>query len=361
MGGKPKNTIPGAAVVVTGAAGHLGRQLAPLLKDFLLVAVDLVCPVLDHPWTQFCSADLSQPDSTELLAHLIRQNNVQVVIHLAFVLDPVRTGAIDEQRQWEINVRGTRHVLEAIERANRAGGQVRLFVYLSSVTAYGSELPTAVREDAPLGGHTFSYAMHKVETDLLCQEFHPRLPGCAVYILRAHIFLGPAIDNFILRAFRGQPSGRGWLARIVEKLGWRLPIILPRDQRYEGAFQFVHVEDVARLLQWLCHHYEPGRLVILNVQGKGKALTNSETAAIVGARLLRLPSYKLVEGIFWCLWWGGLSGVPPKALPYFTGSYIMNCDRLRGVLGPEYDRIIRYTSEEALRDAVSQKPMARAC
>jgi len=119
VGGKPKESIPGAAVLVTGAAGHLGRQLAPLLKDFLLVAVDLVCPVLDHPWTQFCSADLSQPDSTELLAHLIRQNNIQVVIHLAFVLDPVRTGAIDEQRQWEINVQGTRHVLEAIERVPR--------------------------------------------------------------------------------------------------------------------------------------------------------------------------------------------------------------------------------------------------
>lgn len=350
-------TAKSPAVLVTGIAGNLGRTLAPLLKDRLLVGVDLVCPSLDHPCTQFCQLDLSQPDAPGVLAQLIHENDIRVVIHLAFVLDPVRTGAVDEQRQWQINVHGTRHVLEAIEETNREKLQVELLIFLSSVTAYGSNLPEPVHEDAPLNGHTFSYAVHKRETDLLCQESHPRLGGCAVYILRAHIFLGKAMDNFILRALRGQPSGRGWLAEWVRRLGWRLPLILPRGRRYDGLFQFVHIEDVARLLRWLCSHYVRGRLEILNLQGKGKPLTNLDCAAIANARLLRLPSYRLVAFLFRLLWWIGLSGVPPKALPYFTGSYTMNCDRLIALLGNDFDQIIRNTSEESLRDTVN--PLGR--
>ncbi|MBI4461281.1 MAG: NAD-dependent epimerase/dehydratase family protein, partial [Acidobacteria bacterium] len=257
-------------------------------------------------------------------------------------------------RQWEINVQGTRHVLETIQRANQKKLQVELFIYLSSVTAYGSNLSRAVREDAPLEGHTLPYAVHKRETDWLCRASHGRLRGCAVYVLRAHIFLGKAMDNFILRAFRGQPSGNGRLARWVSRLGWRLPVILPRGQRYDGLFQFVHVDDVARLLHWICEHYEPGKLEVLNVQGKGQPLSNPECAAIAQARMLRLPSYGFVQSLFRLLWWSGLSGVPPKSLPYFTGSYVMNCDRLKALLGDEYDRIIRFTSEETLRDAFSR-------
>lgn len=340
-------------VLVTGIAGNLGRRLAPLLKDYLLVGVDLVAPILDHPCTQFCQLDLSQPAAPAILAQLIQESNVRIVVHLAFVLDPVRTGARDEQRQWEINVQGTSHVLGAIEQVNREPSQVQLFIYLSSVTAYGSNLPEPVREDAPLQGHTFTYAIHKRETDRLCQAAHTRLGGCAVYILRAHIFLGKSVDNFILRAIRGQPSGRSRLARWVERRGWKLPFLLPRGRRYDGLFQFVHIDDVARVLHWLCSHYLGGRVEILNLQGKGKPLTNPDLARAADTRLLRLPSYRLVELLLKLLWWSGLSGVPPKSLPYFTGSYTMNCDRLRLLLSEEFDRIIRFTSEESLREAVS--------
>lgn len=345
--------VPVTGVLVTGIAGNLGRRLAPLLKDYLLVGIDLTCPTLDHPCTQFCQLDLSQADAPGVLAGLMRENNVRIVVHLAFVLDPVRTGARDEHRQWEINVQGTAHLLEAIEQVNRQSPQVELLIFLSSVTAYGSDLPEPVREDAPLGGHSFPYAIHKRGTDLLCQAWHGRLNGCAVYILRSHIFLGKAMDNFILRALRGQPSGGGRLARWVGRRGWRMPLVLPRGERYNGLFQFIHIDDVTRLLRWLCLHYIRGRLEILNLQGKGRAVTNLDCAAAARARLFRLPSYRLVQSLFSLLWWCGLSGVPPKSLPYFTGSYVMNCDRLRALLGDDFDTLIRHTSEEALRDAVT--------
>lgn len=344
--------MPSSAVLVTGIAGNVGRRLAPLLKDYLLVGVDVICPTLTHPCTQFCQLDISQPEAPELLEQLIRENNVRRVVHLAFVLDPVHAEVVKEKRQWEINVQGTRHVLQAIERANRTQVQVELFVYLSSVTAYGSDLPEPVSEAAPLLGHTFPYALHKRETDQMCQAWHRRLNGCAVYILRSHVLLGKEMDNFILCALRGQPSGRGWLANWVRRRGWRLPIILPYGRGYDGLFQFVHIDDVSRLLQWVCAQYLRGKLEILNLQGKGAPVTNMQCAAAAGTPLIRLPSYRLVRFLFYVLWWLGLSGASPKALPYFTGSYIMNPCRLQALLGKDYDRIVRHTTWEALTEAV---------
>jgi len=344
--------VPSSAVLITGIASNPGRHLAPLLKDYLLVGVDVICPMLEHPCTQFCQLDVSQPETPELLEQLIRENNVRKVVHLAFELAPVRAGVAEEKRQWEINVWGTRHVLQAIERANRTQLQVELFVYLSSVTVYGSNLPEPVNEDAPLLGHTFPYALHKRGADQLCQAWYRRLNGCAVYILRSHIFLGKEMDNFILSVLRGQPCGRGWLAKWLRRRGWRLPMILPRGRRYDGLFQFVHIDDVSRLLRWVCTHYVRGKLEILNLQGKGTPVTSAQCASVAGTPLIRLPSYRLVQFLFHVLWWLGLSGVPPEALPYFTGSYIMNPRRLQALLGEDYDHVVRYTTWQALTEAV---------
>ena len=51
-------------------------------------------------------------------------------------------------------------------------------------------------------------------------------------------------------------------------------------------------------------------------------------------------------------WRFGLTSVPPKAVPYFTGTYTMDTTRLQKFLGPDYEQVIRYTVEEALADSV---------
>jgi len=38
-------------------------------------------------------------------------------------------------------------------------------------------------------------------------------------------------------------------------------------------------------------------------------------------------------------------------LPYMTGEYIMNTDRLRTFLGGEYESVIRYTIADAFADS----------
>ncbi|MFQ5662469.1 MAG: NAD-dependent epimerase/dehydratase family protein [Terriglobia bacterium] len=350
----PVDSASPPAILVTGLAGNLGQRLAPLLKDHFLVGVDLFAPRLEHPQVEFCPLDISHRDAPAVLAGLMLDAQVRKVIHLAFVVDPARTGALTAQRQWEINVRGTAHLLEAVERVNHPRRQVDFFLYLSSVTSYGPLLPGPVGEESPLEPHRYTYALHKKETDEMCRARHLQLNGCAVCILRGHIFVGAGVENFIVRALRGQAGERTWLGRWVQRRGWRVPLVLPRGEKYRGRYQFMHIDDAARLLAWLCRNYEPGRLMILNAQGGGAPVTADDCARLAGLRLLRLPSYRLVGLLYRISWAVGLSPVPPEAFPYFAGSYVMKTERLERLLGTDYARIIQFTTEEALRANVGR-------
>jgi hypothetical protein len=42
-----------------------------------------------------------------------------------------------------------------------------------------------------------------------------------------------------------------------------------------------------------------------------------------------------------------------------TGEYIMNTDRLRRFLGPEYEDVIRYTIADAFADGVKPETLGR--
>jgi nucleoside-diphosphate-sugar epimerase len=336
------------AILVTGLAGNTGRHLTAHLKEFLLVGVDLFLPQVEHPRVEFLPLDLSQENAPAALTTLLREAAVRQVVHLAFVLDPARTGALSMARQREINVRGTEHLLDAVEQVNRERRQVEQFLYLSSVTSYGPHLPEPVREGYPQQPHTYTYALHKKETEDLCRARFSRLNGCALTIVRGHIFLGPRVDNFIVTALRGQPSPHTRLGRWVRRRGWRLPLLLPRGEPYGGLYQFMHIEDAARLLAWLCRHYQPGKLTTLNAQGRGAAVTGEDVARLAGVRLWRPPSYGLVALLYRFFWAVGLSAVPPESFPYFAGSYVMNTERLEDLLGSEYSRIVQFSAAEAL-------------
>jgi hypothetical protein len=51
------------------------------------------------------------------------------------------------------------------------------------------------------------------------------------------------------------------------------------------------------------------------------------------------------------LWRLKLSAIPPDAVPYMSGQYVMNTDRLKKFLGPDYERVIRYTIADAFADS----------
>jgi hypothetical protein len=110
---------------------------------------------------------------------------------------------------------------------------------------------------------------------------------------------------------------------------------------------------MARLIAWILRHPERGPLTILNVAGRGDAIDLQRCAGIAGQRIRRLPGRHACRAVLQLLWSMGLSGFPPDSLPYLLGSCTVDTSRLQAFLGSDYEQIIKFTAEEALRDSVS--------
>lgn len=340
------------AVIVTGAAGNLGIRLLSLLSDFKVYAVDVTAPPSSLA-VEYHRLDLADPRSSAALVQLLRDSNAAAVVHLAFIIDPVRMGVLDVPLMWKINVAGTERVIDAIAEANRTGSQVARFIYPSSVSVYGPDTPANVTEDYPMGAHTLTYAMHKQEAEKLLDRKAAKLAGCSTYILRPHIYAGASMQNYLVGALRGTPTGRGRLGKWMRDHSVRLPLLLPMGREYlEKEFQFVHVDDVARVIAFLLRRKEPAReRVVLNVPGKGPAITLRDAARLARAKVIRLPGRAWCRWTLQLMWKLGVSGIPPEALPYMIGSYTMDSRRLRAFLGDDFDRVIQFTVEQALEDS----------
>ena len=340
-------------VVVTGVSGNLGQRLLPLLQGYSVIGIDLRPPKTDSA-IQFEQMDLGEEASCRQLYELLRDKKPHAVVHLAFVIDPQRTGVLDRDRMWQINVAGTARVMEAITEANRnIDDGVRQFIFPSSVSAYGSDLPGPVVEDYPLEGHTLPYAIHKRESDEVVQQRAPALRSCSAYILRPHIFAGASVENYLMGAFRGTPNGKGARAARMRQENKRLPCMLPYGQKYlDNQIQFVHVDDMARLIAFvLKREPESQRLTVLNVAGRGEPLTFGKCVELARAKLVRVPGRWGMRKVLQILWSRGVSAIPPDAVPYMSGQYIMSTERLKKFLGPEYERIMKHTVTEAFMDS----------
>jgi len=339
------------SLLVTGIGGSLGTRLLPLLEGFHVIGMDI------HPPPQgsfeFEQIDLGQEASCNRMAQILRETKAVAVVHLAFVLDPVRTGILDQDRMWRINVAGTARVVEAIAEANRMGGKVAKLIYLSSVAAYGPNLKRPARENDELKAHTLAYALHKKEADLAVQARARELGGCDVYILRPPIFAGAAVQNYMINCIRGTAYGPGRIGKAMSRRGKKLPMILPFGRTYLGRkFQFVHVDDVARLIAWILSRPKaPDSLTILNVAGRGEPISVARCGEVAGNRIKRMPTVSLCRKIIEMMWNMGVSSVPPDSFPYLIGSYLMETSKLQNLLAAEYEEVIRHTNETALEDA----------
>jgi nucleoside-diphosphate-sugar epimerase len=244
--------------------------------------------------------------------------------------------------------------MEAITEVNRsAENGIKQFIFPSSVSAYGSDLPAPATEDSTLAAHTLPYAIHKKESDEVVRQRCTALRGCSVYILRPHIFAGASVENYLMGAFRGTPNGKSERAERMRAAGKRLPCMLPRGKKYlDNRLQFIHVDDMARLLHHILQREpEPQRLTVLNVAGSGEPLTFAQCIDMAQAKLIRVPGRWAMRQVLRFLWKQRISAIPPEAMPYMTGEYIMNTDRLRRFLGPEFEHVIRYSIRDAFADS----------
>ena len=176
-------------VLVTGAAGHLGRVLLPLLladrRVAAVVAFDRVAPNLRHPKLEIVVGDILGPALASAL------EGADAVVHLAFV---VLTGSLgrqhrDRARARAINVEGTCRVVALAQRAG-----ARRLVYTSSVAVYGAwpDNPPLIDESWPRRPVTgFAYGEDKAEIENWLDRFESEPGGLALTRLRLHAVVGP--------------------------------------------------------------------------------------------------------------------------------------------------------------------------
>jgi nucleoside-diphosphate-sugar epimerase len=203
--------------------------------------------------------------------------------------------------------------------------------------------------------------VHKMEADRVVQQRSPGLRGCSVYILRPHIFAGAAVDNYFMEAFRGIPGGTSKRAERMRERGTRLPAMLPRGIQYlQNKIQFVHIDDVARLITHILKKQDPEaqRLTLLNVAGRGDALTYDQCVHMAKAKLVRVPTKKIFELVLRFLWNQKISTIPPDVVPYMTSSTVMDTTRMQEFLGSEYKNVIRYSIADAFAECFKQEAAA---
>lgn len=255
-------SLDGARVVVTGAAGFIGRHLCQALVDCQVRRVVTVDPrpisplsLGPVPRTEVVYAARSVLEPIDDLI-----DGADVVFHLAAhvsvpesVQDPLGDGVT--------NAVGTLSLLEACRRSG-----VKRFVHSSSSAVYGTPEYIPVDERHPTRPLS-PYGLSKLTAERYALLFH-ELYGLSVVGLRYFNVYGP-----------GQPVGGGYAAVIplfLDRVARGLPVPIEGDG--SQTRDFVHVYDVvaANLLA-----ASSGFVGAVNV-GSGRATSIGDLARLIG-------------------------------------------------------------------------------
>ena len=257
-------------VLVTGAAGFLGSHLV----DQLLAEGDLVTGVdaFTTGFREFLAGPLGEDGTGRgrhftlvetdlrrpLPAALFRDQ--EAVFHLAANAD-VRGGVADPHVDFELNVRVTHELLEALRRSD-----VERFVFTSSAVVYGepSQIPTP--EDYR-GRQTSLYGASKVAAEALVEAY------ANYYGLRAQVFR--------LVSLLGERYTHGVVFDFVKKLQADPSLLeILGDGRQQKSYLYVEDAVDGMLLAFRSHPPAPGEVDAYNL-GHDQVLTAREIADLV--------------------------------------------------------------------------------
>ncbi len=316
-------------ILVTGGSGYIGSRLMAALAARSdveeVIDVDLRPPRESGEKIRYVQRDVSR-DMRDVFADPARP--VDVAMHLAWVLDPLR----DAERQREICIGGTQRFLDGC-----LAGNVRHVFFMSSGTANGANPAHArpVSEDAPLRDEFhFQYSAEKREAEELCRRFAADRPGTLLQIARPTVVGGPNVSNFIFRS--------------IDK-----PVVF-RALGHDPEIQFVHEDDVAAALVRIVESRAPGAF---NIAADG-TLRISEAYRLLGARVLPLP-LPLLYAIADVAWRNGLTRLveaPPNFVYFLAYPWLISSRRLKEELGFRF----RYTTRETLESFKAARAARKA-
>lgn len=244
-------------ILITGAAGYVGSQLGErLAASHAVCGVDIRTREGAFPVTVMDVRDTG-------LADFMREKNITHVVHLASILQP---GA-DPERDYDIDVNGTRNVLQACVEAG-----VGHFTCTSSGAAYGyhADNPAWLDENDALRGNTaMPYAHHKRLVEEMLAEYRQQQPQLRQLVFRPGTILGAHTNNLITDLFR-KP-------RLLAIRGSASP------------FVFIWDQDV---IDAIAQGIERDSAGIYNMAGDG-ALGIDEIGRLLGKPVVHIPALVL--------------------------------------------------------------------
>jgi UDP-glucose 4-epimerase len=291
-------------VLVTGAAGNLGRKVTDLLSgEGRVVAVDRVRAHETAPQVEVRSLDLARAGAPQALATMGQEGCA--IVHLAW------------QTEGKNNLTLTRHVLAAA--GELAPSQL---VHVSSATVYGAWPDNAVpltEAAEPRPNPQLDYAVQKRASEVLVERWARDHPSTAVAVLRPACTLGATDQGPLYQALAAT----------------RLPPL-----GSEGRFvQFLHLDDLASAVTHVLARNLAGTYNVAPDSGVSEVVAG---ALAGGSASLPLPAAARAVLAAW-VWHLSRHGAPRGADAYAEHSWVVSADKLR-LTGwqPEY------SSEEAL-------------
>jgi nucleoside-diphosphate-sugar epimerase len=291
-------TTDGAVVVVTGAAGRLGRRVVALAASDPgvreVVALDVRASPSAHNKVRWVRDDLRTVDLVDLV------KGASCVIHLAEVSSLANRRAVEA---IEVNVEATARLLEACDLAD-----VDHVVTWTSAMVYGAHPsnPIPLTEDAPLQPNLeLPFAGQQAELERMVTQWMHAEPGRCVGILRAATALAP--------------GDLGEQARIIAEAA-RL-----RAAENDPPWQYLHLDDLAAAVDLARRKRLRGPF---NVAPEGW-LQGEQVEALGGnPPRLRLPA-QITRRLRRWSWRLQVGQVPPGLEPYMRYPWVIASDRLR--------------------------------
>lgn len=304
-------------VFITGAGGYIGSLTVAALAENRgsvnrIIAGDIRPVPEDRPFAgvEYVAADIRDPG----LGALLKKHQVNVVVHLAAVVNPGKKP--DRAFLHAVEVEGTRNVLKACVSAG-----VRKFIYTSSGAAYGyySDNPEWLSEDDLIRGNPeFPYSDHKRQVEEMLAEHRQTHPELKQLIFRCCTILGATAKNQITDLFDAK--------RVLGLTGCEIPFVLIWDMDVVGA-----------ILKGILEEDSAG---IYNVAGDG-ILSMKEMATMMGKPYVAVPP-GLIRGALWVMKKLGVTQYGPEQVNFLRYRPVLSNRRLKEVFG--------YTPQKSTRN-----------
>ncbi|RUM98722.1 NAD(P)-dependent oxidoreductase [Pseudaminobacter arsenicus] len=207
--------------IIFGGDGFVGRHLAPklLAEGEEVIVADIVRSELAHYRTaHFVHCDVTDPSAVAAVG--IKSDDMVYNVS-AKMLSPLQVRAKRHDFFWPVNVHGTQHIIQAMDKAGAAR-----FVHYTTDMVYGHTYTYPQTEDhpaVPLG----EYGLSKLKTEEMAAEWRER--GMRISLFRPRLIIGP---------------GRlGILEKLFKLIDWNLPV--PMIGSGKNPYQFISVFDCA--------------------------------------------------------------------------------------------------------------------